>query len=332
MAPAASLTMTMVFLLIVFCFAWYLYIGEGSPFHSIVNVGVNTLNSLKDLFAVESREASALMAVGLARPEVVSLPRNVYLVLQYVIQVFIVAGAVGVTLKLIKSRFQRVFIAMALVSLVLLALCLILPRFSMKFNIGRIYHIAMMFLAPFCVIGGAEILRWIHRLAGRRSSRPVGSAGFAGIVGVMIVVPYFLFSTGFVYAVSGDKVTSIALNQDLDTPRYNRMEISARNWLDIDMADHHPVYADEYGRAWLVDPRYRAGIFWGDTDALPDGAYIFLRTINVRRGLVAAANEGQRSYVSLKDSAFGREVLSRSSRIYDNGGACFYDTGPGGGP
>jgi uncharacterized membrane protein len=329
----ASLTMTMVFLMIVFCFAWYLYIGRGSMFNSIINIGVTSFNSLKDLFALETRETSVLMAVGLSRPEIVSVQRNTYLVLQYVIQAFIVVGVAGVVLRMIRSRFQPMFIAMVLVSSLLLAMSVVLPRFSLNLHIGRIYHIALMFLAPFCVIGGTAVCRGIYRLVIRRFSSPLASPVFVSLVGVLLLAPYFLFSTGFVYAVTGDRVTSMPLNPGLDSPRYNRMEVAGKAWLLADMADNHRVMADIYGTTWLIEPAFgRVADFWGETAAAPDFTYIYLRTINARQGLVVASEAGPPGYVSLPESVFGREVLARSSRIYDSGGAQVFDAAPAASP
>ncbi len=322
---AVSLTTTMIFLMIVFCFAWYMYIGSGSPVNSLVNIGVNTINNLQDLFVVESREAAALMAIGLAQPEIISAPRNVFLVLQYVIQLFIIIGVAGVTLRFIKSRFQLLFIAMSLVSLVLLAMCLILPRFSMNFNIGRFYHIALMFLSPYCIIGGINVLGWLRRLVSLNLSRVYTSPVFLKLVGILIVVPYFLFNTGVVYSLTGGKVTSMALNPDLDNPRYNPMEISAKEWLLSNIAENHRVMADIYGTTWLVEPSLRLEDFWGDTETVSDYAYIYLRTINARQGLVVASREGPRTYINLPESEFGRKVLAHASRIYSSGDAQVYE-------
>lgn len=325
-ASAVSLTMTMVFLMIVFCFAWYMYIGRGAPFSSIVTIGVNTMSSLKDIFVTESREAGALMAVGLSAPDVISVQRYVFLVLQYLIEFFILVGIAGVTLKMIRSRFQPLFVSMSLVSLLLLAMCLVLPRFSTNFNISRFYHIALMFLSPYCVLGGATVLRWLYRLATlMRGPHPTAGPVFLNIIGLLILVPYFLFNTGAVYAITGDKVTSMPLNPNLDTPRYNAMEISARKWLQANITGGRGVLADYYGVTWLIAPEFKTETCWGDTEHVPDNFYIYLKTMNTEQGLIMASDKGPRTYINIADSAFGQQVLPSRSRIYDAGGAQVYD-------
>jgi hypothetical protein len=84
--------------------------------------------------------------------------------------------------------------------------------------------------------------------------------------------------------------------------------------------------ADNYGVTWLVDPAFSAVTSWRDTANALNNACIFLRTINVRQGLVMASKDGTRTYVDIVDSVFGREVLPLRSRICDDGRAQVYDT------
>ena len=333
-SSTGSLTITMVYLMIVFYFAWYMYIGKGSPFTSLVNIGVNTFHGLREFFSIEAREAGVLMAVGLASPEVTSVPRQAFLILQYIIQFFIVAGVIGVVFRVKKSRFPPMFIAMTMVSGILLVLCIALPRFSINFNISRIYHITLLFLTPYCIIGGVAVLQGLYRRLTRRFSRPAAGTAFLSLLVVFILVPYFLFNTAFIYAVTGDTVTSIALNPDMDTPRYNRQEISGKAWLLTIMEGNRRVMADYYGVTWLVEPPFfqRLDVFYGDTETAPDNAYIYLRTLNTVRGLLKASEEHPGQYINLADSNFGREVLAHRSRIYDDGGAQVYDAGRGSHP
>ena len=208
-----------------------MYIGAGAPFNSIVNVGVHIYSSLADVFFIQVREAGVLMAVGLASPEITSVQRYIFLVVQYITQFFIIVGVIRMMLNQIKPKFQSEYTAMTIVSSILLLMCIVLPHFSKHFNISRIYHITLLFLAPFFVLGGIAVFRWLFRVMPSRLFRASTSPVYLKLVVILILVPYFLFSTAFIYAVTGDKVTSMALNPDLDTPRYNEQEISGKEWL-----------------------------------------------------------------------------------------------------
>jgi uncharacterized membrane protein len=328
--PTNQLTTTLVFIMITFCFVWYMYIGAGSPFNSIVNIGTHTYQSLIEILNISTRQTGVLMAIGLAAPEISSIQRSIFLVVQYLIEFFIIAGIIGMLFNLRKKMFQPVYVAMAIVSSLLLLLCIVLPRFSASLNISRIYHITLIFLAPFCVLGGITTFRWILKLVPSRfpriSTRPIHLC----LLVVLILVPYFLFNTTFIYAVTGDTVTSIALNPDLDWSRYNKQEVSGKEWLLSNMTAGSGITADYFGGKWLVEPLFkRAHDFYGNTEEVLDDTYIYLRTLNIQQEKIMQSMEERRRYVDLPSSTFGKEVLAHQNKIYDNGGAQVYYSGKG---
>ncbi len=321
-----TLTGNLVFLYITFCFAWYMYLSAGSPFTSIINIGQSTFQSLVGFFFVETRESAVLMAIGMASPEITSIPRQVFLIIQYCIQFFIVAGVIGLLFSRNKGKSRSIYVAMTLVSSLLLLMCIILPHFSKNFNISRIYHITLFFLAPFCVLGGMTVFRWLSRLVTFSWTRVLTSHISLVLVVILVLIPYFLFYTAFIYAVTGDRITSIALNPELDYPRYNEQEIAAKEWLLSNTTVESKIYADWYGTTWLVGTPLRKGAsaFFSDTKMIPDSAYIYLRSINVQKRLIVYSRGQMRQYVDLPGSAFGQEVLAYRSKVYDNSGAQVY--------
>lgn len=322
----SPLTPRKVFIFTIFFLTYFMYIGAGSPFNSIVNIGVHTYHSISELFVPEAREPGVLLAVGLTSPEITSIQRSVFLAIQYVIQFFIVAGVIGLLLNRRKNGFQPVYIAMTLVSSLLLLLSIVLPYFAGSFNMDRIYHITLLFLAPFCVLGGITAFRWLSRALPSRFSRALTDPVSLKLVVILILVPYFLFSTAFIYAVTGDTVTSIALNPELDNPRYNEQEIFGKEWLLSNIATGARVATDYYGIKWLVEPPFLRNltVFYGETEKLPDNIYVSLRSINVKQAIVKKSPEEMSKYVDLPGSAFGTEVLAHRSLIYSNGGAQIY--------
>jgi len=322
-----TLTTTLVLIFITFCLLWYMYIGAGSPFRSIVNIGDHIFNSIAELFILEAREPSILMAVGLAAPEVISLQRNVFLIIQYITQLFIIIGVLGLLFNRIKAKFYTVYVAMTVTSCIILLLSIIIPRFTGYLNMDRIYHITLLFLSPFCILGGIAVFRGLFRLARLKNIDNYSNTVWLSLVVIIILVPYFLFNTAFIYAVTGDKITSIALNPDWDTPRYNKQEISGKEWLLSNMEEESQVAVDYYGVTWLVEkPFFRKTIvIYGDTETIPDNTYIFLRSINVKEGMVKKSSIELPRYVDIRSSEFGEEVLNHRNRIYSNGGTQLYD-------
>ncbi|MCL0070508.1 DUF2206 domain-containing protein [Dehalococcoidia bacterium] len=322
--PRSTLSTTFVMLIVVFGLAWFIYIASGSPFNSIVRIGDHLYHSLGELFNPETRDPAILLALGLA--EMGSVQREIARVFQWVTQLFIVVGVIGLALNRRKTRFQPVFIAMTLVSALLLLICILLPYFAGFLDMTRIYHITLFFLAPFCILGGITIFRWLFRAAPIRAFRTSSKPIYLKLVAVLVLIPYLLFTTGFIFEVSGDVPTSIALNAEMDFPRFNEQELAGKEWLLLNREEPTKVFADQYGWALLLGhiSRHQLGTLWGETAKIPDNTYIYLRSWNVKQGEVMPSWEERHRYIHLQNSPFYEEVLVHRNRIYDSGGARVY--------
>jgi hypothetical protein len=63
--------------------------------------------------------------------------------------------------------------------------------------------------------------------------------------------------------------------------------------------------------------------FFADTEELPHGSPIFLRSYVIETGQILDTYQGT-AYKSLNSSMFYRAVLSKTSKVYDDGGAQIY--------
>ncbi|MCL0034681.1 DUF2206 domain-containing protein [Dehalococcoidia bacterium] len=322
--PRSTLSTTFVMLIVVFGLAWFIYIASGSPFNSIVRIGDHLYHSLGELFNPETRDPAILLALGLG--EAGSVPREIARVIQYITQLFIAVGVIGLVFNRRKTKFQPVYIAMTLVSALLLVMSIILPYFAGFFHMFRVYHIALFFLAPFCILGGITIFRWLFRLVPARAFRTSRNPIYLNLVVMLVLIPYLLFNTGFIFEVSSDVPTSIALNAEMDFPRFNEHELSGKRWLLLNKEEPTKVVADQYGWLLLLGhiPRHQLGTFWGETSDIADNTYIYLRSWNIKQGEVMQSWEERRNYIELQNSPFYEEVLVHRDRIYDNGGAQVY--------
>ena len=322
-----ALSLNFVMLFVVTVFGWYMYTASGSAFVSIVYIGDHLYYNLGQFLNPETRDPAVLLAVGLVSLEVPSVQRNIFLVIQYCIQFFIVIGVIGLLFNLRKTRFQPIYVAMTLVSALLLLLSILVPYFARPFNMSRIYHIALFFLVPFCVLGGITVFRWLMRLVPSRLFRAsIDHPLYLNLVVMLILIPYFLFSTAFIYAVTGDVVMSMALNPEMDSPRFNGQEVSGTEWLLSNRATESVVCADAIGKLLLYEHVFwrKVVIFYGETVKIPDNTYVYLRSLNVKRGEVMQSWEERHKYIELQSSPFGKEVLAHRNKIYDNGGAQVY--------
>jgi uncharacterized membrane protein len=311
-------------LITVFGLAWFMHAAAGSPFHTIVYIGDRLYHGLAEFFILGTRDPHILLALGLG--EMGSVQREIAKVIQWITQLFIVVGVIGLVFNLGKTRFQPVYTAMTLVSALLIMMCIILPYFAGFLNMTRIYHITLFFLAPFCILSGITIFRWLFRLVPIRRFRTSSNPIYLKLVVMLVLIPYLLFNTGFVFEVSGGVPSSIALNHEMDYPRFNEQELSGKRWLLLNKEKLTKVFADEHGRLLLYGYifHHQVGTFWGETAEIPDNTYIYLRSWNIKQGEVMPSWEEHHKRIELQNSPFYEGVLVHRNRIYDNGGARVY--------
>ena len=150
---------------------------------------------------------------------------------------------------------------------------------------------------------------------------------------VAVLIPYFLFTSGFIYEVTGQKVTdrvdtpySIALSSyrlDLAGVFYWQDGAAAR-WLAQRASDETKVYTDHHASKILRFYGFPNQITAVPCDAskLPESSYIYLSTWNTEhRELTFAIAPGLRKHVGFGDIPGLTTVVDVKNRVYDNGGA-----------
>jgi uncharacterized membrane protein len=324
------LTVTYAVLFIVFCLSWYLYVSSGTPFNVVVNLGKHMATSIgNELLSPDARHEFVLQALGMAPMRSKEIEWEMARFFQYVTQLFIMAGILQMLWTLRKTRFRLDYVAMSLVSMVILFLCIAVPYFSSTLNMERIYHITLFLLAPFCVLGGMMIFSRLRRLI--RVDEPSVTV-LLGITTLLVLMPYSLFATGFVFYVTGAAQTSMPLTAyDADWMLPTRTESSTCVWVGSHMSNKTAVYADEYGGMMVRYGGMMVGAkrssvnlqgFPQDPQAIRCSSYVFLRRWNVLSGearmVELMKSQVRTRYLDLRNESYLR-VLSNMSRVYDNG-------------
>lgn len=326
LADAASngnmINITYVTLFAVFCLSWYMLLSSGSAFSTVVNIGNHIYQNLGLMFTTIGKDPNVLAAFGHVSVETVQA--RIFWVIQCITQFFIVVGVITLILNWRRTEIPPVFIAMTVTSAVLLLMCILLPYFATALNATRIYHITLFWLAPFCVLGGVTTFQWLAKPMSRLISRLKNSSIHLNLVVLLVLIPYFLFSTGFIYEVTNIP-SSMALNPanpELSYPPFDEQEFVAANWLSSQVGESQ-VYGDEYGSWFLYEsvPPNEVSTFWGETTEISDDSLVYLRGYNVERGRVRQSPERATTHVDLQSSPFYREVLSKRNLIYTNGGS-----------
>lgn len=316
------LSATYIVFLIVFAFAWYLYLSNASTIADVLLVVKKVYTGLfTEFFNAASRESNVLMAIGLGSKNM-SLQREIFKYLQYLSQFFIVIGFISLIKDYKNKNFNQNYLVIVFTSLFLLIISVILPHFSNTLNMVRIYHITLLFLSPLCILGCIILIKLI--LKPFKIFKYKYKNNIAKIILSGFLISYFLFNTGFIYELTGDNLPTDSF-RNLDFPRFNQNEVSGATWLDNHLDKkkykYNYVYADTYRMLLL------GGFNWHGIVAFPYNLtsmnskvkdyYIFFGTINIQGKLLVNNKTGvNNEFIYIN----GSSIIKNSNKIYDNGG------------
>ena len=194
----------------------------------------------------------------------------------------------------------------------------------------------MITLAPFCILGGEAIWLGVSSLWQKLRRRikasefAEDSQGYLKFLVLAVLIPYFLFTSGFIYEATGQEVTdkidapySIALSSHrlaLTGNLYWRDEACA-DWLAPYLNDESIVQAGLTGRLFLFGrPEFRHRM-QGLSLELTEGMYAFLTSWNIeKQEMSATAGIGLRRSISFDELGL-HDIIESKNRIYNNGGA-----------
>lgn len=318
-----SLTLTLVGLFFVVMFSWYVYTSASASFNSILLVGNNVYRGLGDFFNPASRGPVVMRGLGLEAVESYwQVPSRVF---AYATQFFIVVGFIAFIVRRKKMNLDREFVIFSSLDMVLLAMCILLPRFASTLNMSRFYHIILFFLAPFFVLGCTAFTGF---LAKRRTQL------YVSILTLIVLVPYFLFQTGFVYEVTGTQSWSVPLSKY----RIDRLflygsagyvderSVFGVQWMSKNIYIRHmQIYADSISR-YRVLTSYGM-IYEGDINVLSNTTIVatkgtlYLSRLNVVHRKIVGTNY-------IWNSSELSSLFNDMNKVYSSGGCEIYVSVP----
>ena len=334
-----TLSATFIAIYLVFALSWYMYVSSSSVFTGIVSIGDHIYSSIfTDFFNPITRESTILAAFGM-KPVRPFFWVRVNAIVQHTIQIFIIVGAIRLMAKHRELKFTREFIAMVFVSTVILLMCIVLPFFSDKMAIGRIYHITLFLLAPCCILGGETVWKYVSKafrsLSFKRST-------YAKIC-LIILIPYFLFNIGFVYEFTehptGNPVSFYRLkvsNDPLEKRAYYGMHVPTQDfvsavWLSEHKKDQSTIYAgqtSEFGllHPYPLPPTEPVRILDPPNMSIKKSDFVFLRCLNVKDNIMFSQVERTGAHYFQYPYYNTTEItcLAVKNRIYSNGGSEIY--------
>lgn len=225
--PSHNLQLSLIVFFFVAMFCWYIYTSGAVVFDSFLTFAGYVSSQLGDFFNPASRGQVVLTGLGLTQSP--SILNTISRGFAYITELFIVIGVIALIRKKTHFRFERDFIVFGLVAMVFLVTLTIVPGLANTLTMSRFYHILLMMLAPFCIIGVWSFVKFIFK-----QEKTI----LVSLLVIAILVPYFLFQTNFAYEVAKTDSWSISLSKN----RMNPMRLYG----DFGYIESYSVYGAEW--------------------------------------------------------------------------------------
>jgi uncharacterized membrane protein len=242
----------------------------------------------------------------------------------YTTELLISIGFIGLITKRVKIQFDKEYIILVITAMTFLAGLIIVPGLAQTMNMTRFYHILLFFLAPLCILGAETISNYISI---RREQF------YTSILIITILIPYFLFQSGFVYELTGSDNYSLPLSKhrSSEIELYSKfgfthtMDVYGARWLsNSTVVQRTEIYADIYASGTLLgygSIHINKITPLNNVTSVSINGVIFLNKLNAKDNKI------------LGEKSFGEnfewnttEILSLKdmNKVYSNGGSMIY--------
>jgi len=338
----------------IFLFIWYSMVGSGINLEFLSGIWMTFSDALTRIIVrvltgtgslleyARMSQADLLVKTALGMDfEQASWLGKLFRVLQYAVQILTVIGCLRLIIWPKGINFRIEFLAISLISAALLIACIVIPGFSGILNATRWYHLAMITLSPFSIIGGQTIWQMVTLLLSKLKNNAALQStfyvnqGFYTVLTALVLVPYFLVSSGLFFEItrqetvdSIDAPYSIALSSyRLDVAGiFNVQDGAAAKWLTGQQEDE-PVFTDYHTRKIFSIFKSNADFADVPTDGIYRPGYLYLSSWNNMLGEMSFATRGKpglREHLKLYEIHGLPVHLNNSERIYVNGGTAIY--------
>jgi len=326
---------TFVLVYSITCLTWYIYITKSSVFMSIVNLGNVILHTIfVEFFNPEySRGAYLLTKTPLSALHLIG--KSLYLLISAFIAIGVFRSFLEFILSNKSSKFDTIYLGFALYWLGILGATVVLPFFAVM-NPYRLYHLALIVLFPFVIVGGIVVsdllIKQTFKLIKMKSNN-------LKILYTIFVI-YMLFNTSFIYQITGDYPNSISISQEY-IKKYGTLndkgflystiiptyDVSSAKWLSKHMNNYKNIYSTlgwGQGNAVLmaygnIDNKRLQSIHYNSVKDLPNG-YIYLYYFNVVEKIFLD-NDPLGNPIYYNMATIYTNFIKENSKIYDNGGS-----------
>ncbi|SDF23731.1 Uncharacterized membrane protein [Methanolobus vulcani] len=318
-----NISFNLIILFFVFIFLWYSLITR-EPFNDLTRFFYKSYLELANAFLMESRDATALRAVGIGMST--QIPYKLFFWVRTITLLFISLGSVSLFKNYKNTTFEIEYLAMSAVGLVLMFSMIILPFVSSGYGITRLYLQTLIFLAPCFVIGGEIFFQNIFKIGSitRHKIKKEHAIIFVAIVLVM----QNICATTFIFNIFG-----VPYSEDLningpsrDSVYIYEQEVYGASWLALYNPTNITINSDfpGYQRVLLgytsknkYDVPMNENFF--EYNVSQKNEYIYLRWSNVINNIVYPSSL-YRVHTEVVNISQYDAILSGTSNIYNNGG------------
>ncbi|MBT9151299.1 MAG: hypothetical protein DDT40_01490 [candidate division WS2 bacterium] len=320
-------TLTFVALYITLVLAWAMNITGSSIFHTLVFIGSSTISDITHF--LDPRFAQGLyILLGEPITPLGQLHKIIHLITQF----FIAVGILMVLLNQKQRKIEREYLALAVLAFGFCLAGLAIPHFAATVNTSRLYHITLLFLSPFCVIGGIAVFSKAAGLIKNLVKTQCANTSTETPIKVLSVffAIYLLFNSGLINEIVGQPISFSLSKTEVSRPHFNEQEFNAARWLKDNRGPGTEVHADLYNAHLTMMLLGSFSPLMGEEEVITpisDESYIFLGWENIMDGKIRLSDPGNPrlsfTVVSLQDLEFQNTLLN-INRIYDSGGAQIY--------
>jgi len=224
----------------VLTFSWYTFIVKG-PFDALMLfLGTSFQNFFEEFLYPQSRGVLVLSAAGAE-----TSPGFLHFlgrILFNVTAVFILIGFVSLIAKRKKERLDPEYFLLVSLNMVPLLITIIVPNLSYALQMNRMYHVTLLFLSPLFILGGRTLFENVFKILPLIKEKKRES--YSLILILAVLVPFFLFQTGFVYEITGDPLPSSISLSKYRMGDYTRLDMALGNENDFFGAKWLSKYVD----------------------------------------------------------------------------------------
>lgn len=238
---------------------WYALLASGTDFSDFLYFFWSVGRNLQEFLNPFSRPGIVLAAVGVGAYS--GLLHVVNRAVYYAVHFVLICGFLVFAYKKGKNEEESKMLSIVAAGMALLALLVILPYFAEVLDFSRTYHISLLLAAPCFGYGAAWLPRFgrkvLQVILRRQLPHIVVPSRTTWSLASTLLILFFLFSSGWVWAVSMDRPTSFILDSDrmltYPDPSYRiayfgyftaPQDIAGAEWLRAHPADGRPVCAD----------------------------------------------------------------------------------------